>query len=123
MADFEYIAGLIALSKGDYDRAYGRFINSTRTNLEIGAQIELIQDLEGCARVFHAKNEPEKALRAIALADRQRAVRNLPRYPVDEGWHGDLITRLKDVLGDARFQELWAESEQASFDDWIRSVI
>ena len=75
--------------------------------------------LEILAEVTNAAGGPQHVVRLLGAAQAMRERFELPRFKVDDASHDNLMTELRNVLGDQAFDAVWAEGAALSPDDAI----
>ncbi|HET9651863.1 MAG TPA: tetratricopeptide repeat protein, partial [Usitatibacter sp.] len=110
--------GLVAYDQGRAAEAE-RMLRDALTSLRAtGSKTLIARCLEALSRITYGTH-PASALRVLAAMGALRATIGAPQSPVERGVCSRLLEDVRAVLGDERFQTIWAEGAAFSLDDAV----
>jgi tetratricopeptide (TPR) repeat protein len=111
--------GLLALDRGEIDRAASLVQESLAMRREIGAPWELAQSLEDTAAVMSVRHRAESATRVYGAAFAFRTAIGIPISGCDRTEVERDLASLRAALGEPVFARAWADGQRLSPDDAV----
>lgn len=109
--------GFAALDLGDFGRAVASLHESLALAQARGNDGDLIDVLEGLARVSAATGRPEQAVRLFGAADALRDEIDVAMAPIEREFFAPLFTSLRNALETTGFATAWANGKALSRED------
>ena len=108
---------IVMLEAHDHDAARRMLAESLTIERKMGDRPGLIFNLELCAKLAAAENQPARATRLYACASVLRD--SVGPHPVEVGWpsHASHVTHLRSFLGEDEFAEAWAQGRTMTLNE------
>jgi tetratricopeptide (TPR) repeat protein len=114
-----WMLGVISIIERDYDAAKAWYTECLLFDQEIGVYDQLPECLIGFASIASSEKRFEYAAQLLGAADAQAKARQVPLATFDQAELQRLTTALREVLGDAKFEELAAEGHAMTIEQAI----
>jgi non-specific serine/threonine protein kinase len=115
--------GLTVTDVGDFNRAIAVFRESLSLAQAKGHLGNVINSIEGLARVATLTEQTELAVRLFGAADTLREERVFPLSPVSLAYVKPIMTALRDALGAERFSVAWKEGRLLTLQQAIDAAL
>ncbi|MBW3634117.1 MAG: tetratricopeptide repeat protein, partial [Chloroflexi bacterium] len=115
--------GLTTTDLGDYDRAIALFHESLSLAQARGNLSDVIDGIEGLARVAAATGQAERATRLFGSTDALREELATPFGPTELAYLEPVMNTLRDTLGANGFSAAWEEGRSLSRQDAIEAAL
>ena len=114
---------LTATDLGDTGRAVELIHEVLHSAIAAGKLGDVIDGIEGLARVAGAADQPELSVMLYAAGEAQRAKLTFPLSPTEIAYAEPIMVRLRMALGEERFARLWNEGASLSQPDAIAMAL
>lgn len=101
-----WLLGVIAAREGDYTRAKAWYTECLLFDQQIGLPRQLAECFIGFAGIANAEQHFERAARLLSIGETNAAARANPLESIEQIELQRLTTRLREELGDAKFEAL-----------------
>jgi predicted ATPase/class 3 adenylate cyclase/DNA-binding CsgD family transcriptional regulator len=108
----------VAVSQGDESRAYDDAYQALLVGRSIGAQIGMAEVLECLSSLGDADHRAETT-RLLSAADAFRRRSGAVRFALDQADYDSRVAALRESMGDAAFEQAWAEGAALSIDEAV----
>jgi predicted ATPase/DNA-binding CsgD family transcriptional regulator len=115
--------GLTAIDLGDSGRAVELFREVLAMAAAAGKLGDVIDGIEGLARVAGATDQPELSVVLYAAGEAQRARLSFPLSPTEIAYAEPIKRRLRQSLAPDRFAALWTEGASLSQQDAVARAL
>jgi tetratricopeptide (TPR) repeat protein len=110
------LLGYVAIGQRNYAGARSLFTRSLTTLIDLGARWRIDPALEGLAEIALAADDPERAVRILAAADRMRKELRSFLSPDARERHERNVASAMATLGEAGFETTWQAGRALSID-------
>jgi predicted ATPase/DNA-binding SARP family transcriptional activator len=115
--------GHIKLVKGEIEAGNKLLIEGLELCLKLGHQLEIINALEGLAKMSTAQLNFKQALIWFTTAQRMRDKLEAPLPPVDHPSYDSMIATCRENLGEKLFKEIWSGGVAKAPDEVIQEIL
>jgi predicted ATPase/DNA-binding CsgD family transcriptional regulator len=117
------VLGLLAIDRGELDRAETMLQDALAERAEHGLRLWLPETLDGLAMVAERQGDHERAARLLGAAEAVRAKVGSARWPPDEPAVNAMRRRARAMLGGEAFRAAWQQGARLTVEEaivWVR---
>ena len=117
------LLGFLAFQKGEAEPSLEYYRQSLKCAIQIPWPLESMLALEGYAWALSLNAKPVEAARMLGAAAEFRTRIGSPVFPRDRPVYDQVVTTLKESLGEESFAAAWAEGQAQGFDKAIENAL